>query len=429
DLLLKATWRLNQKTTLRAFGTVTDDYFRYARDFGYSWRNLQLGLQGDMLHNQRFSTQVSAALSRYAGTQFDPGGADAFSLDNGMNLSKFKLENLLLAGQERHTLRFGAEVNLYETAPESIRPESNSTSILPKTIRRGGGREGSLFLQDDWKISARLGLSAGLRWSVFQQIGAETVWQYDPEQPKEPATATGSTDFADGEIIETWQGAEPRFSGKYSLSEFASVKASWNRLRQYVHLISNSAAPAPADLWLVSSRHLPPQVADQFSLGFYKNARSGRWETSVEGWFKKISNQPEYKDLPELLLNERLETELLQGNGRSWGAELSVRKALGKWTGWLSYTWSQVRVKVAGRFQEETINRGNWYASSFDKPHQLSVIARCQINPRNVFNLSFTYGSGRPVTAPISYYTVNGITIPNFPERNALRIRDYHRLD
>jgi hypothetical protein len=216
---------------------------------------------------------------------------------------------------------------------------------------------------------------------------------------------------------------------KYSFDEYTSIKGSYNLLRQYVHLISNTAAPTPVDLWQVSSPYLPPQIADQYSLGFYKNTEEARWEYSLEAYFKKIKNQPEYKDLPDLLLNERLETELLQGNGRTWGAELSVRKAAGKWTGWVSYTFSRAKVKVKGNAASETINGGKWYPSAFDKPHQLSVVGRCQINPRNIFNFNFTYSSGRPITVPLNYYSINGTVIPNYSERNSFRIRDYHRLD
>jgi hypothetical protein len=429
DQLLKLTWRTGAKSTLRLMGTHTWDYFRYSKQFGYDWRNLQLGGQYDLIHNSRFSTRIYASAVRYEASQFDPGGNDAFRLENGIDNFKIKIENLLLAKGEQHSLRFGMETNFFETHPEKIRPQNGATAVIPKTIGRGGGREGGIYLQDEWKVDERVSVSAGIRFSMFQQLGPQTIWQYETGQPREDVTATDSVNYSAGKVIKTWQGIEPRFSVKYSLGERTSVKGSYNRLRQYLHLISNSSAPTPVDLWQMSTPYLLPQVADQVSLGFYQNSENERWEYSFEMYFKKVDNQPEYKDLPDLLLNERLETELLQGKGRTWGAELSLRKTAGRWTGWMSYTFSRARVQVRGPYPSETINGGKWFPTNFDKPHQLSVVGRCQINPRNIFNFSFTYNSGRPVTTPLNYYHINGVVIPNYSERNAFRIRDYHRLD
>ena len=429
DQLLKLSWRTSQKTTLRLMGVQTHDYFRYSRDFGYKWQNLQLGAQYDIIHNQYFSTNIYAAGTRYTAALFDPRGNDAFTMTNGIDNYKVKVENLLLTGQEEHSIRFGLEGNFFKTAPETIRPEDGATAVLPKTVQRGNGREASLYVQDEWKADERLSVSAGLRYSLFRQVGPQTVWNYLPDVPKEDINVSGSIFYDKGKTISSYQGLEPRVSAKYSLSSRTSLKASYNRLRQYVHLISNTSAPTPVDVWQVSTTYLPPQVADQFSLGWYHHSEERPWEFSLEAYFKKIKNLPEYKDLPDLLLNERLETELLKGKGRSWGAEVSVRRTMGKWTGWLSYTFSQARVRVRGSFPAETINGGKWYPSNFDKPHQLSLVGRCQINPRNIFNFSFTYNSGRPITEPLSYYSLNGVVIPHFSDRNSFRIRDYHRLD
>ncbi len=429
DQLLKLTWRTGTKSTLKLIGVHTWDYFRYSRDFGYNWRNIQLGGQYDLIHNDRFSTSLSVSAVRYDASQFDPRGNDAFTLDNGISNYKAKIENLLLAGQQQHSLRFGIETNFYEPSPETIRPADGATAVTSKTIRRGNGREAGVYLQDEWKLNERVAFSAGMRYSLFQLLGPQTVFQYENGLPREESTVSGLKFYENGTVIQTWHGIEPRFSMKYSLRRQTSLKGSYNRLRQYIHLISNTSAPTPVDLWQTSSPYLLPQIADQLSLGFYQNSEDERWEYSVEAWFKKIKNQPEYKDLPDLLLNERLETELLQGRGRTWGAEFSIRKITGKWTGWLSYTFSRARVKVQGLHPAETINSGKWYPANFDKPHQLSIVGRCQINPRNIFNFSFTYNSGRPITTPFNYYNINGVVIPNFSERNQFRIRDYHRLD
>ncbi len=429
DQLAKITWRISPKATFRVLGVNTYDYFRYDNEFGYDWQNQQLGASLDLIHNSHFSTSVSVSGVRYKASLFDPEGNDAFSLISGIDNYKAKIENLLLTGQDKHSLRFGVEANLFDTAPEQLEPKEGATAVLPKKVERGGGREFGFFVQDEWKFNPRISISVGLRYSLFQQTGPVTVYNYEPNAPKEDETVVGEETFSASDVVKSYQGFEPRASVKYSFDEYTSVKGSYNLLRQYVHLISNTAAPTPVDLWQVSGPYLPPQVADQYSLGIYKNTENTMWEYSLEGYFKKIKNQPEYKDLPDLLLNERLETELLQGKGRTWGAEVSIRKATGKWTGWVSYTFSRAEVQVNGTYPSETINGGKWYPSGFDKPHQLSVVGRCQINPRNIFNFNFTYNSGRPITVPLNYYSINGVVIPNYSERNSFRIKDYHRLD
>ena len=200
-------------------------------------------------------------------------------------------------------------------------------------------------------------------------------------------------------------------------------------MRQYIHLISNTTAPTPIDLWQVSNEYLPPQIADNYSAGYFLNLKNNRWETSAEVFYKKMDNLVEYKDFPTLFLNRHLETELLTGEGRAYGGELYIRKLKGRWTGWISYTYSQSQVRVESHNGSESINGGKWYESSYNKPHTFNLVIDRKVMNKGAFSLIFSYNTGRPLTAIESSYIVGGTVVPVYSERNKYRIPNYFRVD
>lgn len=428
DAVLKLAWRVNAKNTFRLTGFTSGDEFRYAQDFGYNWQNYQLTAQWNRTHSDRFFTKIHASYGAYRAEQTDPAGNDAFALSNGLNNLKFKLDNVLSAGT-KHALRFGAEASQYYARPEAIRPLSDISVFLPEQVQKDNGRELALYVQDEITFSDRIAVSLGTRWSAYQNLGPRMVWYYAEGQPRENLTVRDSAQFAAGEVITSYAGLEPRASLKLGFSDNASFKMSYNRLRQYIHLTSNTVAPTPVDVWQASNLYIPPQIADQYSVGWFVDDPNKKWETSVEFYYKKILNVLDYKDLPELILNQRLETELLAGRGHAYGGEFSIRKIQGKLTGWFSYTYARSLVKVEGPSAEETVNGGRWYPANFDKPHQINLISRLQINPTNSFTFNFTYSTGRPISIPISSYRLGNGAYANFSDRNQYRIPDYHRLD
>lgn len=428
DAVLKMTWRVNSKNTLRVTGFTSGDDFRYAQDFGYNWKNYQLTALWNRVHSDRFSTKVHASYGAYRAEQIDPAGNDAFALSSGLDNIKIKLDNVLSLG-EKQALRFGAEGSQYLAQPEAIRPLSDISVFLPEAVQKDNGRELALYLQDEITLSERISVSIGSRWSRYQNIGPRTVWNYQAGQAREINTVQDSTVFAKGEVIAAYGGLEPRASLKLGFADNASFKLSYNRLRQYIHLTSNTVAPTPVDVWQASNPYIPPQIADQYSLGWFVDSKDKKWETSLEFYYKAIKNVLEYKDLPELILNQRLETELLAGRGKAYGGEFSIRKTQGKLTGWFSYAFARSLVKVVGPSAQETVNGGRWFPANFDKPHQVNLIGRIQINPTNSFTWNFTYSTGRPISIPVSSYRLGTGVFANYSDRNQYRIPDYHRLD
>jgi hypothetical protein len=428
DGVLKLVWRVNSKNTFRLTGFSSSDVFRYGLNFGYNWQNYQMTALWSKVHSDRFSTKFLASVGAYRAEQSDPEGNDAFALSNGLNSAKFKIDNLLATGRV-HALRFGLESNLYFARPEAIRPLGDISAILPEQVKKDNGRDFALYLQDEITLTDRISLSVGTRLSYYQNIGPRTVWYYQEGQPRETLTVRDSANFKAGEVITDYGGLEPRASVKVSISAQSSFKASYNRLRQYIHLTSNTVAPTPVDVWQASNLYIPPQIADQYSVGWFLDGKEKKWETSLEFYYKSVKNLLDYKNLPDLLLNPRLETELLAGIGRAYGAEFSIRKTQGKLTGWFSYTYARSEAKVSGKSADETINQGNWYPSNFDKPNQINLIGRLQINPTNSFTFNFTYSTGRPISIPISSYRLGNAVLANFSDRNQYRIPDYHRLD
>ena len=409
-------------------GFASGDDFRYAQEFGYNWQNYQLAANWNRVHSDRFFTKIHASYGVYRAEQIDPEGNDAFALRNGLNNVKLKIDNVLSAGSA-HAVRFGAEGSQYFAKPEALRPLSDISVFLPEQVSKDNGREFAVYAQDEITVSKRISISLGSRYSYYQNLGPRTVWFYEEGQPRETLSVRDSAQFGQGEVITSYGGLEPRASLKLGLSDNASFKMSYNRLRQYIHLTSNTVAPTPVDVWQASNLYIPPQIADQYSIGWFLDDKDKKWETSVEFYYKSILNVLEYKDLPELILNQRLETEILAGKGKAYGGEFSIRKTQGKLTGWFSYTYARSLAKVVGPSAEETVNAGRWFPANFDKPHQVNLISRLQLNPTNSFTFNFTYSTGRPISIPVSSYRLGNAAFANFSERNQYRIPDYHRLD
>jgi hypothetical protein len=424
----KLSQRIGEHTKIEGSVFHSSDFFRFADEFGYEWENTLLNLGWKQLFSDRLSSTLSAGQGRYDSRQFDPEGNDAFDFFTGLHYYKAKAD-LTFIPNKQHLLHAGIEWLYQDTRPERIAPRGDNSAVARKRVAKGQGHEWALYLNDEWTVSPRISASVGLRFSGFQQAGPGIVYQYSPDLPPSPETATDSTLFAKGATIQSYDGWEPRLSLKIGLGPARSVKLSYNRLYQYTQLISNTAAATPVDIWQVSTPGIRPQLADNFSAGIFQNFRSNTWELSLEGYYRRLQDLVEFRDLPDLLLNPHLETELLSARGQAYGVELSVRKKFGALTGWMAYTYARTRVRTLGSFEETTVNGGRWYPAAFDQPHQFSTVGKWQPNPRHSITFNFVYQSGRPVTAPVGGYLLGNTYVPQYSDRNAFRIPDYHRLD
>jgi len=428
DLIGKISHRFNSDSEISLSYYNSYDFFRFAEDFGFTWRTQLATLTWQQIWADELSSIFTAGWGDYASTQFDPFGVDAFDLENGLRYYKAK-QNFFYNPSAAHSINFGAAATYYDMHPERLSPKGTVSSIAPQAIEKDQGYELAFYANDEYTISPFLSVSLGLRYAVYQNVGPRNVFVYNEEGPRQADSVVDTLFYQSGENIQSYGGLEPRVSVKLQLSPSSSVKMSYNRMQQFIHLVSNTAAATPVDVWQVSNTFIEPQRADNFGLGYFKNLADNTWETSLEVYYRSIDNQIVFKDLPELLLNDKLETETLPGNGRAYGIELYIKKNSGRWSGWLSYAYARAEVQVQGDFLEETINDGAWFPADYDQPHQLTLFARNEVTPSQIFTANFTYRTGRPITAPIANYFIGTAVIPQYSDRNQFRIPDYHRLD
>ena len=424
----KLAVRLGKNGALNVGLHRSQDYFRFAREFGYEWQTTGGSVVWRQSWNGGVVTSLTAASGRLENNFFQPAGTDAFELHNGLAYSMVNLHASLLS-LEGHEIMAGAQWNRNNTLPQTLAPLGADSGIAPDNVQLENGEEWAGFVSDEIKISDRLMLDAGLRYSYFRSLGPHRVFTYEPNTPFSPETIIDTINIGANQSAQTYGGLEPRISLNFKLNATQNIKLSYNRLRQYLHLISNTTSATPADIWQPSNRYLQPQISDSYSGGWFFTPDSRRWETSVELFYRSTAHVPAYEDFATLLLNDHLETELIDGKQTSYGSEFLYRKNEGRWTGWLGYTFSRVWQQARSPYPALSVNRGEWFPANFDQPHQVILFAKYAINPALYWTFNFTYRTGRPVTAPLSGYQVGTVIVPNYAARNNLRIPDYHRLD
>lgn len=427
DATVKLSHRFSDKTKLAASWYGSRDGFRISGDSTYSWNNQILSLRLDKTITNALQGSLSAGLGSYRYMVSNIAPASAFDLSYQITYPTLKAD-FTWQGTDTQKISFGYQATWYGFEPGRLMPKGGSTSsqiIMPEQK----SAEYAFYLSDAVNVGEKLFLEAGIRYSWFNELGPGTVNQFTPGLPLETINLIGFKSFQKGDKITTWKGFEPRLSARFSFSEFASVKAGYNRAFQYLHLITNTTAVTPVDIWLPSGTYFKPQYADQISLGYYQMRKEQKWEGFIEGFFKNMYNVLEFKDGAQLILNNKIETDLLQGTGKAFGAEFSLSRNSGRLQGTASYTWSRSLRIVNGGSEREKINNGKEYPSNFDQPHTLTLQWRYGISRRIFFTGNFSYRSGRPVSAPFAGYVVDNVSIGNFSERNQYRIPDYHRLD
>lgn len=429
DLNAKLYHRFRPGSSLSISAYSSQDKFRYARDFGYGWQTQSVVTT--WLHQIRpqLILQATAMWNTNKNEFEDQDNTLEYRIENGLTYYKSRF-NLSWQPSTAHSIQVGLEGIKYEPKSEVYDVIKEETSGTHEVYPKSRGQEGAIYLQDEVRLSSMLNLSIGYRHSFFRHTGPEVLAIYQAQKPRTKANVLETKSFGKGRTIKAFQGPEPRISLAYKFNESSSLKWSYNRLNQYIHLISNTAAATPVDIWQLSNFHLSPQRADNFSIGYYKNFRNNHWETSVEVYYKKSTDLLEYKDFARLLKNDRLETELFAVEGKSYGAEFFIKTTQNNPSGYISYTLNKSLRRSPGIFPDEVINHGEWYASNFDKPHTLNAVLDWQIRKTMSWSFNFVYNSGRPATAPVAdFYLGEGGVFLDYSERNVYRIPDYHRLD
>lgn len=438
DINGKIDYLLNDKNKISLSGYLGKDVFRLPADTiatvavnasstVFNWGNSNATLRWTHAFSKRLFSNAIAVYSKYTSKIVNPEGPNAFDLPARIDYRNLEYTLTYFSG-DKHKTDAGASIIQYVLSPGSLLPRAGSLT-LPVLLNNEHALESALYMNDEFRINSVLTLMYGVRFSMFQNMGPGQSYTYEEGVPREIYTIIDTTNFRNGQVARQYQGFEPRLSAKISLNSSSSVKLSYNRMRQYIHLISNTTAAAPTDRWKLSDQYIQPQIGDQVAVGFFKNFLGNAYETSVEVYYKEINNIIDYKDGASLLLNTAIEADLLAGRGKAYGLEAQVKKTVGRLTGWASYTYSRTFIQVDGQYPEERINRGQYYPANFDKPHNLNLVMTFQKNRRWNLSANFIYSTGRPVTYPESKYLVGGVAVANYELRNQYRIPDYHRLD
>jgi len=419
---VRLTAKIGARNTLIASAYGTQDEFFYNNEFGFDYGTKMGQVIFKSILSDKVFTKLAYVNSDYYSSQFDLGGLDGAELTNRIAYQKGKAQVSYVASRQLQ-IDAGLESVLYKVDPSTRAPYGDESEIVSKKLEAEKGLESAVFVNGEWSATPNILISGGLRFAYYNFLGPKTVFEYsDPEHPS-LLNRIDSTYYSGGSIV-NYSSLEPRLSFRLKVSDASSVKAGYSRTGQFINQIFNSDSPTPNSQWQLSTSYIKPVRSHNVSLGYFHNFKNNAWETSLEVYGRFVDQLFDYKDFAELNTNAHLETEILNGVGRAYGAEVSIKKNRGEWNGWLSYTYSKSLRQIDG------INKGNWYPSNFDKPHDATLVLNYQPNQRNTFTFNFNYGTGRPNNAPIGIYKLpDGQVVQVYSERNQYRIPDYHRLD
>ena len=436
DLNTKLSYSINEKNNVYLSGYFGRDVFQLNDSFVNTYGNAVINFRWNHLYSDKLFSNLSMIYSDYYyGLRLDFVG---FNWDSGIKNYNIKYDFKHYI-TDKFKLNYGLQSHYYDFNPGKIEPTGEDSGINPEQLDKKYAMENAIYADAEHQISNKISLSYGLRFSNFLRLGQQTMNTYTNDQPVifnpdfqiyQSADPIGTVSYGKNKTIAKFDNLEPRFAVSYVINEEQSVKASYNRMTQYLHLISNTQSPTPLDVWAPSDRYLKPQLLDQVAIGYFRNFKDDLYSLEVESFFKKIKNRVDYIDGANLIANEAIEQVILNGKARAYGLEVLFRKNSGRFKGWVSYTLSRTEQQVAGRTPEETgINNGNWYKTGFDKLHNLAVVANYKLNEKWRFSANLIAQTGQPVTFPNGQYQYEGITVPVFSGRNEENLPTYHRLD
>lgn len=436
DINAKLNYRLGANNSIAFSGYLGNDIFDISDRFSSTYGNTM----GILSWKHKFSDQLNTNLSAFYSD---------YKFNLGMQTENFEWNNTIRSYglkygwnhslSEKFKLNYGIDGQYYDFNPGTVKPTSPDSQFNYKQLDQKYAFESSVYLDFEQQITEKLNLRYGLRYSMFYRLGNENINTYEDGKAVvynplyhiyEEGTPTGSISYGSGKTISKFDNLEPRFALSYAFNDDASVKASYNRMAQYIHMLSNTQSPLPTTIWTPSGPFTKPQLLDQYAVGYFKNLKEGDYSFEGELFYKNIKNRIDYIDGADILANNNIEQVILNGKARSYGMELLFRKNTGNFTGWVSYTLSRAEQKTPGRTAAEPgIANGDWYLSGYDKLHNLSVVGSYEYNPKWSFNANFSLQSGQPVTYANGYYEFGGINIPNYSLRNENRLPLYHHLD
>lgn len=417
DLNIKANYKVGDHDRVYLSGYFGRDLFSFQSNFGIDWGNATGTLRWNHIYNEKLFSNTSAVYSKYDYEVEIDNGSNNFSLRSSIADINLKHEFNFYPGFD-HELKFGISAIYHTLSPRERMALSEQSSVNDTNERDKNSVESSVFVSDTWKMNDKFSLEYGVRGTAFSILGGSNFYMLDESQNIVDTIAA-----PEKEIFKTYFNFEPRISVSYQFSEQTSIKSAYTRNVQNLHLISNSTTSTPNDRWIQSSNNIKPEIADQISLGYFRNFESDAYEFSWEVYYKRMQNQIDYKDAADLVFSDNIETQLLYGNGRAYGSEWLIRKQKGKLTGWIGYTLSRTERNIIG------INDNEWYPARQDRTHDVSIVGTYRSSPKWTFSFTWVYGTGNAVSFPAGKYIVDNSVVFHYTERNGYLMPAYHRLD
>ena len=426
DLSGKVNYKIDPKNTVFVSGYLGRDVFQFGKQFFSNWGNATGTARWNHVFNSKIFANATAIRSDFSYSLGSQDGVQQFKWDSNIKSWQGKYDLTHYVSPDL-TLTYGGSAILYTVVPGKVKPLGDNSIFTNLELPNQRGLEYAAYGSGEYKIAGNVSIVAGLRVSAFDYRGnKDSLYKYNYGTDGQRGTIASVSGKYKGKYGSQafYPNLEPRLAVNYGLGDGSSIKASYQRTAQYIHLISNTTAASPLDVWTPSTSNIKPQLADQVAIGYFRNfGAESDWETSAEVYYKDMQNQIDYVDGAELLLNPNLEGELLRGKGRAYGLELYIKKNTGKLTGFVSYTLSKTERNIPG------INYDRWYPSKYDRPNNLSITGSYELRPRLSVSALFTFATGTPATFPTGRSEVGGIIYPIVDGRNQTRIPDYHRLD
>lgn len=429
DLNLNLSQKINEKNELRLASYGSTDSFRFDSDTTFRYQNRNINLSWISYFNEKLEAEFTVGHDYY-GFQID-GNLDslnAFDFGFKMNQSHWR-NHFTYDLSDRHKISFGMNHVLYRLSAGTLDARDQNSLVIPRQVEPERALESAVYLGDEFEINPQWLISYGLRYVVYNYLGPKEVNRYVPGQIRSDATLERTEVFGSGNIAHTYHGPEMRLSARYSVDNMTSIKAGFNTGRQFIHMLSNTAAISPTDTWKMSDPNIAPQYGEQVSLGYFKNFKNNTIETSVEVYYRRMRNLVDFGSGATLILNEAIEQDILNTRGKAYGVELMAKKTVGKLNGWVSYTYSRSLLQTSPEELAESINDGRFYPSNFDQPHDVMVAANFEFTKRVNTSLNANYSTGRPITLPIAKFQYGGSDRVFYSDRNEHRIPDYFRVD
>lgn len=436
DLNTKLSYKLNDRNNIYLSGYFGRDVFSISDSFENAYGNAVINFRWNHLFSDKLFSNLSLIYSDYDYdlklnfVEFDwTSGIRNFNV-------KYDLKHYI---SNNFKLQYGLNSIYYKFNPGNITPTTETSGINTFKLIDKYAFENALYLDAEHQVTDKLALSYGLRFSSFLRLGQDELNVYDNNNPiifnpelkiYEKADPIDTETYNRSDVIESFANIEPRVALAYQLNDQSSVKASYNKMSQYLHLLSNTSSPTPLDVWTPSGKYIKPQILHQFAFGYFKTINDNTYNLEVETFYKTVKNRIDYIDGADLIANNAIEQVILNGRARAYGLEVLFRKNEGDFQGWIAYTLSKSEQQTKGRTPDEIgINNGLWYNTPYDKTHDISVTASYKLSDKWSFNSNFLFQTGLPATFPNGQYEYNGISIPTFTARNSSRIPNYHRLD